>query len=173
LDLLRHMASFFPTSVAIRDDDDFTPMDLLRHSKDYTEEAETLLDEYYDSVADAVLGCVLSGKIPSLDELLKQAKVVANNRGLSDQHAPDDNSACLCCLKLRILHHESAQAILKDENYQELILGMIAMNKAGRDYVEKDPGNKLKGCLVLEAIADDLDCLFLHLRESPSLCHRE
>ena len=50
---------------------------------------------------------------------------------------------------------------------------MIAnLNRAGRNYLVRDRGNKRKGVHMLGSLSDDLDCLFFHLREDPVLCSR-
>ena len=44
------------------------------------------------------------------------------------------------------------------------------LNRSGRAYVKSDPGNKAVSQSVLAAVADDLDCIFFHLRENPIIC---
>jgi hypothetical protein len=47
------------------------------------------------------------------------------------------------------------------------------MNKSGRNCItHDDASDKKKGARVLESVSKNLDCLFLHLRENPSLCSR-
>jgi hypothetical protein len=58
------------------------------------------------------------------------------------------------------------QSFLKDQ--QSVIAGIYRMNQAGRNYLSDDPTNRQKGVRVLEE-AQDVSCLFWHLRESPSL----
>jgi hypothetical protein len=43
------------------------------------------------------------------------------------------------------------------------------LNRAGRIYIKTDPNNKFKGIQVLEQVNNNLDCLYCHLREHPSL----
>lgn len=49
---------------------------------------------------------------------------------------------------------------------------VLHLNKAGRRYLVQDAACASKGCALLGAISDDLDCLYLHLLENPSLCER-
>jgi hypothetical protein len=49
---------------------------------------------------------------------------------------------------------------------------IVRLNGAGRNYLETDPGDKRKGLAVLQAVSDDLDGLYFHLRENPLLCQR-
>jgi hypothetical protein len=46
------------------------------------------------------------------------------------------------------------------------------MNKSGRSRAASNPFNTLVGLAVLDSFSDNADCLFLHLRENPSLCNR-
>ena len=48
---------------------------------------------------------------------------------------------------------------------------LLRLNRAGRRYVRQDPTNHLECVNVLDAARDDLDCLYLHLRENPSICN--
>jgi hypothetical protein len=50
---------------------------------------------------------------------------------------------------------------------------ILRLNGAGRGYVLDGHGSVIsKGVGVLSAVSDDLDCVFLHLLENPSLCNR-
>jgi hypothetical protein len=52
-------------------------------------------------------------------------------------------------------------------------LGVILrLNGAGRRYLIQDKGSLSKGVEVLCAVNDDLNCVFFHLLENPSLCKR-
>jgi hypothetical protein len=52
-------------------------------------------------------------------------------------------------------------------------LGIILrLNGAGRRYLIQDKGSVAKGVEVLCAVNDDLNCVFFHLLENPSLCKR-
>jgi len=55
-------------------------------------------------------------------------------------------------------------------DYRELLEGLFEMNHAGRRYLLSDPSDKNQGFYVLNSVRDDLDSLFLHLRENPNLC---
>jgi hypothetical protein len=50
---------------------------------------------------------------------------------------------------------------------------VLRLNGAGRGYLLDGHGSVVsKGVGVLSAVSDDLDCIFLHLLENPSLCNR-
>jgi hypothetical protein len=49
---------------------------------------------------------------------------------------------------------------------------ILRLNKAGRRYLNEDGSSIVKGVDVLSAVRDDLNCIFLHLLENPSLCNR-
>ena len=53
-----------------------------------------------------------------------------------------------------------------------IVSGILAMNEAGRRYVQTDPANFRKGVDVLAAVSENLDCLFFHLSENPFLFQR-
>jgi hypothetical protein len=49
---------------------------------------------------------------------------------------------------------------------------VLRLNRAGRRYLVQDAASATKGCALLSAVSDDLECLYLHLLENPSLCER-
>jgi hypothetical protein len=50
---------------------------------------------------------------------------------------------------------------------------ILRLNRAGRRYLPDGHGSVVsKGVGVLSAVSDDLNCVFLHLLENPSLCSR-
>lgn len=44
------------------------------------------------------------------------------------------------------------------------------LNKHGRVYILEDNMNKERGIALLAAVSNNMDCIFLHLKENPSLC---
>jgi hypothetical protein len=52
------------------------------------------------------------------------------------------------------------------------VKAILRLNRAGRQYLIKDGSSILKGVEVLSAVSDEIDCVFLHLLENPSLCER-
>jgi hypothetical protein len=50
---------------------------------------------------------------------------------------------------------------------------ILRLNKVGRRYLHDDGSSIVKGVDVLSAVSDDLNCVFLHLLENPSLCNRD
>jgi hypothetical protein len=50
---------------------------------------------------------------------------------------------------------------------------ILRLNGAGRRYLKDGHGSVVsEGVGVLSAVSDDLNCVFLHLLENPSLCNR-
>lgn len=97
------------------------------------------------------------------------------------------------CMKIELLHSflkcNSLQSLItrKFENQcevesngfdpliaacQRLMFGLVRMHQSGRQYIHEDPCNTEKAIQTFASVADNLDCLFLHLRESPFLCVR-
>jgi hypothetical protein len=52
------------------------------------------------------------------------------------------------------------------------VKAILRLNRAGRQYLIKDGSSISKGVDVLSAVSDEIDCVFLHLLENPSLCNR-
>jgi hypothetical protein len=53
-----------------------------------------------------------------------------------------------------------------------IVKAILRLNWAGRGYLIKDGSSISKGVDVLSAVSDEIDCVFLHLLENPSLCDR-
>jgi hypothetical protein len=52
------------------------------------------------------------------------------------------------------------------------VQAILRLNAAGRRYLIKDASSISKGVDVLSAVSNEIDCVFLHLLENPSLCDR-
>jgi hypothetical protein len=52
------------------------------------------------------------------------------------------------------------------------VKAILRLNAAGRRYLIEDGSSISKGVDVLSAVSDEIDCVFLHLLENPSLCDR-
>jgi hypothetical protein len=52
------------------------------------------------------------------------------------------------------------------------VKAILRLNAAGRRYLIKDGSSISKGVDVLSAVSDEIDCVFIHLLENPSLCDR-
>jgi hypothetical protein len=52
------------------------------------------------------------------------------------------------------------------------VKAILRLNAAGRRYLIKDGSSISKGVDVLSAVSDEIDSVFLHLLENPSLCDR-
>jgi hypothetical protein len=53
------------------------------------------------------------------------------------------------------------------------VRAILQLNVAGRRYLNDDGSSIVKGVDVLSAVSDDLNFIFLHLSENPSLCNRD
>jgi hypothetical protein len=53
-----------------------------------------------------------------------------------------------------------------------IVKAILRLNAAGRRYLIKDGSSVSKGVEVLSAVSNEIDCVFLHLLENPSLCYR-
>jgi hypothetical protein len=58
------------------------------------------------------------------------------------------------------------------ESQVPLVCAVLRLNSAGRQYLVQDAASTANGCALLSAVSDDLDCLYFHLLENPSLCER-
>jgi hypothetical protein len=58
------------------------------------------------------------------------------------------------------------------ESWVPVVKTILRLNSAGRRYLVQDVACAAKGCTVLSTVTDDLDCLYFHLLENPSLCER-
>jgi hypothetical protein len=70
-----------------------------------------------------------------------------------------------------LVNNDDLQEQLKDKDLQSLLCGLVRMNKAGRNYIQGDPSNTIKGLIVLNSIVHNVDCMFVHMRENVSLMH--
>jgi hypothetical protein len=50
---------------------------------------------------------------------------------------------------------------------------ILRLNRMGRGYLAVNGSTIVKGVDVLSAVSDDVNCVFLHLLENPSLCSRD
>jgi hypothetical protein len=103
----------------------------------------------------------LSNAVPSLNE---ESFRNMSGRLLVQSVRPHLNQATLKLL----LQNSDLQDLLEDEDFQDLIRGLYRINKL----VQND-GNKVQGVRVLESVSDTPVCMFLHLRNNPSLCQRD
>ena len=97
---------------------------------------------------------------------------------------------------LAFFHHSSISLYLTDDEVKQLVPilmknyglehilqgisceddrtveSILRLNGAGRRYLIEDGSSISKGVDVLSTVSDDIDCVFLHLLENPSLCDR-
>jgi hypothetical protein len=52
------------------------------------------------------------------------------------------------------------------------VAAILRLNRAGRRYLIEDGSSISKGVDVLSAVSDEINCVFLHLLENPTLCDR-
>jgi hypothetical protein len=75
-------------------------------------------------------------------------------------------------IKTLVTNGERQKLLEKDKAYRSLIAGLLRMKNSGRSRARMDPSNRQAGFAVLSSVSDNVDCLFLHLREIPTLCVR-
>jgi hypothetical protein len=59
--------------------------------------------------------------------------------------------------------------LLEDKDLQRFIAGVVRMNKSGRNYIKREPSNAIKGIAILDSVSENVDCMFVHLRENVAL----
>ena len=57
-----------------------------------------------------------------------------------------------------------------DAGLQSRIQTTLQLNQAGRKYLKKDANTKLAAIRVLKRVNRSQDCLYVHLRENPTIC---
>jgi hypothetical protein len=90
------------------------------------------------------------------------------NGSLTLTHAEERQMAAL-------LKKNYALEYLPDINLENEVgdVGFILrLNEAGRRYLIEDGSSVSKGVKVLSAVSDEINCVFLHLLENPTLCDR-
>jgi hypothetical protein len=77
--------------------------------------------------------------------------------------------------------NQLASILMKNYGLEKLVFdceddgtvkAILRLNKAGRRYLIEDGSSISKGVEVLSAVNYDINCVFLHLLENPSLCDR-
>ena len=122
---------------------------------------------------------LISRKDSALHELLIFCPAIPG--GVSDHECPDLLEAIKSNFSIRniglgsdCMHsHSLFEHCPWSSDLRKNIASVLRLNHAGRNYIVADPYNKHKGFALLEETNDSLDCLFLHLKENPSLCQRE
>jgi hypothetical protein len=169
-----------PEACLVLDRGDYSPYDRAVDGEGRAGVCEFMLEATRDA-AIALLKCAFSytGLITIPPAVLAHMKTSISNavtdlgeesfrnmsgRLLIQSVRPRLNQATLKSL----LRNDDLQVLLKDEDFQDLIRGVYRINKL----VQID-GNKVQGVRVLESISDTPVCMFLHLRNNPSLCLRD
>jgi ankyrin repeat protein len=111
------------------------------------------------TLTDHVRNFVTALNIPGFNA---SASGVALRQTLSPHLTPD--------LVHNLVDNDALQQQLKnDKDLQSLIGGLVRMNKSGRNYVQAESSNAMKGLAVLNSVSNNVDCFFIHLRENVSL----
>jgi hypothetical protein len=154
----------------------FLPHDCAVYKEREAHVVELLLNGTKDAIC-AMMECALSSRttMPTavtnhVRATITRAMPAFNETSRMTQSVRDLLEPDL--IKTLVTNDELQEVLKKDETYHSLIAGLVRMNKSGRSRALKDPSNKLAGVSVLNSISDNVDCLFLHLRENPSLCNR-
>jgi hypothetical protein len=115
------------------------------------------------TLTEHVRSYVTALNIPGFDA---SASGVALKQTLSPHLTPD--------LVHDLVDNDALQEQLKnDKDLQSLIGGLVLMNKAGRNYVQAESSNAIKGLAVLNSVSNNVDCTFIHLRENVSLMRNQ
>ena len=93
-------------------------------------------------------------------------QMVQDNPALSEAQKEE-----IKALRRKIKRERDPELKERFERAKRTIDTITTLNKAGRRYL----GTARRNCIaagvnVLAQVSDDLDCLFYHLREHPSLC---
>jgi hypothetical protein len=167
----------FLEEVSIDDEEDhYLPYDWATYMERDATVLELLLNATKDALC-AMMECALSSRTTMSTAVtnhvratITRAMPAFNETSLMTQSVRDLLEPDL--IKTLVTNDELQEVLKKDEAYHSSIAGLIRMNKSGRSRALRDPSNKLAGVSVLNSISDNVDCLFLHLRENPSLCNR-
>jgi hypothetical protein len=100
------------------------------------------------TLQDIELQCWVNSHLPAMEDSLKANYVVRR----------------IVILRCR------NDMFVPDKALQERLRPYLALNEAGRSYLVTDAGNKHVALRVLEQVNEDRDCLFIHLRENPTIC---
>lgn len=87
---------------------------------------------------------------------------------LSENDSTHDDSIMKVYRNNYSLEHCSLKP--SNESNRSEVEALFRLNKAGRYYLKDEGKTRAKGVAVLAEVADDLDCLFVHLKENPTLC---
>jgi ankyrin repeat protein len=158
------------------EDLNFLPYDLAVQEEREASVLELLTNATKDALC-AMMECALSSRttMPTavtnhVRSTMTRAMPAFNGTSLMTQSVRDHLEPDL--ITTLVTNDELQEVLKKEEAYHSLIGGLVRMNKSGRSRALMDPSNKLAGLAVLNSISDNVDCLFLHLRENPSLCNR-
>jgi hypothetical protein len=122
------------------------------------------------------------GIVPTVEEYCALLTALQQNTKLKTIRLLD-TSACqelvltydACKQLASILRKNYKLEILPDfavnDQFGDLAV-ILRLNGAGRRYLIQDKGSVSKGVEVLCAVNDDLNCVFFHMLENPSLCKR-
>jgi hypothetical protein len=85
----------------------------------------------------------------------------------------DDEAKHLTSIVKKNYRLESLPELDSSDDRTKDLRSILRLNEAGRGYLPDGHGSVIsKGLGVLSAVSDDVNCVFLHLLENPSLCNR-
>jgi hypothetical protein len=89
------------------------------------------------------------------------------------QNLTDDEAKHLTSIVKKNYGLESLPELDSSDDRTKDLRSILRLNEAGRRYLPDGQGSVVsKGVGILSAVSDDLNCVFLHLLENPSLCKR-
>jgi hypothetical protein len=103
-----------------------------------------------------------------LNKTLKILRICYGTQNLTDDEAKHLTSIVKTNYRL-----ESLPELDSSDDRTKDLRSILRLNETGRGYLPDGHGSVVsKGVSVLSAVSDDLNCVFLHLLENPSLCNR-
>lgn len=122
--------------------------------------------------------CVNETKVEEYVALVTAIRHNQTLKALQLQHCSgphgltDDEVKQIASLLLKNYTFHSFAPTYDLEHHAGDLGAILRLNAAGRRYLIVDGSSISKGVEVLSAVSNDINCLFLHLLENPSLCER-
>jgi hypothetical protein len=168
----------------VHDYDGELPCELLESNQDSSQDIKDLIDVETTEVTLALLEVLLLDTtwafIPSVQHRIQEAIRIhapaVELRGQIHSYVTSEairslDPSLLASLRPGILKTDPLQQLLRESGpLCDFVSGVYSMNKAGRS--ASRPGTSaspVHQVRILETTKDNLDCLFLHLRQSPCL----
>jgi hypothetical protein len=104
-------------------------------------------------------------------QLNKTIKTLCINYGT--QKLTDDDAKHLTSVVKKNYRLNSLPGLDSSDDRTKDLRSILRLNEAGRGYLPDGHGSVVsRGVDVLSAVSDDINCVFLHMLENPSLCNR-